>query len=231
MTANAAGPASGWEEFVADLDREILPIYAEHERRFDPDAVHGRIHICRSVIFSECMGRFYVNNRLGQIDFYAVRVATAFHDSGRKANGIDLWEDDSSRNCSEYVGRTSSRSGDADYAKYVAKLILKYGRKDLNKQIVQDADVLEIMRPSCGHGGIKGFRREFLGFAGSQDPVAPQIADANAIRETLIQEAWAWIQHTEGMKAHLRTSSAYMSDLLTELRKGCERYPMLSSVL
>ena len=103
LHAASAEHLASWELFVDELEQKILPFYLQHELRFDRYGVHGRMHICRSVMMAEWMARFYRARTQAAIDFFAVRVAVAFHDSGRQANGVDLWESDSASNCVRYV--------------------------------------------------------------------------------------------------------------------------------
>lgn len=223
---------ASWELFIDELERKILPLYREHELKFDPYGVHGRMHICRSVMFSEWIARFYRARTTAAIDFFAVRVATAFHDSGRRANGVDLWEADSALKCARYVVETLPGMGSDDYARGVAVLIEKKKKSaDPLQKIVQDADVLEIMRPCCGHGGLAGFRREFMHFGGPGDLLAQEVSGIDAQREALIQEAWRWIQTTEPLKAFLVDSPGYLRDLLTHLSRQRRNFPLLSELL
>jgi hypothetical protein len=232
ISAVAADEFATWEGFVEELERKILPIYREHESTFDPHGVHGRMHICRSVMLAEWMTRFYRARAAAAPDFFAVRVATAFHDSGRRANGVDLWEADSARNCLRYMREALPADGRDEYARGVAALIEKRKKSaDPLKWIVQDADVLEIMRPCCGHGGLGGFRREFLHFGGRDDRLARDLPEIGETRESLIQEAWRWIQATEALKAFLADSPAYMRDLLKHLGRERRKFPLLSELL
>jgi hypothetical protein len=233
MTARSAVDyLSGWKGFITELEEEILPIYLGHERSFDPWGVHGRMHICRSVLFSELMARFYYHNAMETaIDFYAVRVATALHDSGRQANGVDLWEQDSQRNCVEYVERRATGTTNAAYPSYVAGLIRKQQSGEVAGWVVYDADVLEIMRPCCGHGGLDGFRRDYLHFLGGLDARAAGIEGAGDVREAFIREAWNWIQATEQVKLRLHKETRYMQRLLEKLEQEKEHYPRLSTLL
>jgi len=231
MDTNPVNFATGWPAFITDLQEKILPIYEEHEKTFDPFGVHGRIHICRSVIFAEWMARFYNARASIDIDFYAVRVASAMHDSGRRANGVDLWESESASKCVRYVENHSPYPQNAGYPDYVGGLIGKQPENDTCKWIVRDADVLEIMRPCCGRGGVDGFRRKFLYFAGERDPVAAALPDAEVIREELIQEAWRWISETERIKLSFSNSATFFECLLDKLGQEKPRYPMLSSLV
>jgi hypothetical protein len=220
---------SSWPTFIDEVQKKILPIYTKHELTFDPGGVHGRMHICRSLIFSEWMARFYQEHMAPDVDFWAIRVATAMHDSGRRANGVDLWENDSSTSCFSYVERSPRAPGNPEYARYVASLIDKRRAGDTSKWIVYDADVLEIMRPCCGHGGIGSFRREFLHFCGANDQLASRIPDAVKVREDLIQESWRWITETESLKSNLFLSPTYLTHLLDRL--DARRFPLLASLL
>lgn len=229
MVSELADNLASWELFIDELEQQILPFYRQHELRFDRFGVHGRMHICRSVMFAEWMARFYRTHTQTVIDVFAVRVAVAFHDSGRRANGIDLWESDSAANCVRYVNETA---GAGDYANAVGTLIEKKKKSaEPLKKIVQDADVLEIMRPCCGHGGLAGFRREFLHFGGPEDLLAREVPGMAAKREALIQEAWRWIQSTEPLKASLANSPAHMRDLLKHLERERLKFPLLSDLL
>lgn len=229
LHAASAEHLASWELFIDELEQKILPFYLQHELRFDRYGVHGRMHICRSVMMAEWMARFYCARAQTKIDFFAVRVAVAFHDSGRRANGVDLWESDSASNCVRYVVEAL---GASDYAHAVGALIEKKNKSaDPLKKIVQDADVLEIMRPCCGHGGLAGFGREFLTFGGPNDLMARDVPGIAAHREALVQEAWRWIQATEPLKASLTNSPAYMRDLLKHLEKQRLKFPLLSDLL
>lgn len=172
-----------WNNFLEEFKNDILPIYEKHEATFDTYNIHGRLHIARSIVFAEFMARYY--NDLGiKVDFNAIRYAVAFHDAGRQGSGVDLWEKDSAKLCFTYL----SNKYDSDYCTYVSNLIIKkLDNSDTNKKIVTDADVLEIMRPVCGHGGIFGFRPEFLKFL----PCKTQL------RDKLIEDAWKFIKYTE----------------------------------
>jgi hypothetical protein len=229
LPAASAAHLASWELFIDELERKILPVYRQHELTFDRFGVHGRMHICRSVMMAEWMARFYRARTQTEIDFFAVRVAVAFHDSGRRTNGVDIWESDSASNCVRYVVEAL---GASDYAHSVGALIEKKNKStDPLKKIVQDADVLEIMRPCCGHGGLAGFRREFLSFGGPNDLMAREVPGIDAQREALIQEAWRWIQSTEPLKAFLTDSPAYMRELLKYLERQRLKFPLLLGLL
>jgi hypothetical protein len=178
-----------WNNFVEDFSKNILPIYEKHENTFDNVGIHGRLHISRSIIFAEFMSIFYHNELKINIDFNAIRYAVAFHDSGRQTNGVDKWEKDSSELCYLHMVRNYY----PDYSKYVSSLILKKQNSDINNDIVYDSDVLEIMRPCCGHGERDCFNSNYLRFLKNNH-------EYKEIRYDLIEDAWKLIEYTEDNK-------------------------------
>ncbi len=205
---------SSWFEFAKIVQREIFPIYTRHEENFDQYGIHGKMHISRALIFAEVLSRCYLS--LGvTVDFFAVRSATAFHDSGRQGNGLDIWENESVNICENHL---MSRCDDK-YRFYIASLISKTtGEWDINKHIMHDADVLEIMRPCAGHGGISGFQRRHLSFAGERDPYSALFPEPITTREKLINEAWIFIEKTERIKSDLVKSNQYLEDVISILK-------------
>ena len=123
-----------WEAFCVELQSNILPLYEQHEKTFDFSGIHGRLHICRALIFAEFMIRYYAKNYTILPDYNAIRYATAFHDSGRKGNGTDIWESESAIKCSDYLKVNSNFSEVPSYCEYVGGLILKHGSWDGNKK-------------------------------------------------------------------------------------------------
>lgn len=200
--------------FIQDFSKNILPIYERHEKTFDRVGIHGKLHISRSIIFSEFMSRFYYKELKKDIQFDAIRYAVAFHDSGRQGNGIDIWEGDSSKICFWYLMKKKS-----EYAKYSASLIIKKKDNDINNDIVYDADVLEIMRPCCGHGERDGFNSNFLRFLKNNN-------DYQYIRNNLIEESWKLIEYTEDNKKFYSDNTLYR--LLDVINSS---YPFFSSSL
>lgn len=218
-------PGSTWLAFLGELKTEILPLYAAHEQEFDYYSIHGRMHICRSLVFSEFMSRYYwANTRLEPRPTW-IRYAVAFHDSGRRGNGPDVWEKNSAHRCTAYLASTQTEA-----AEEIGELIPKDGPGEwtLDKRIVHDADVLDIMRPCCGHGGRMGFREHGLRFLGRRDAPTARNLD---VRDALIEEAWCLILRTEEMKPDLRCSTDYMRDVLGVLRNHSDSCPLLADCL
>ena len=204
--------AQQWQQFVTDLQTDILPIYARHEDEFDYPRIHGRLHICRSIVLAECMANLY--SQFVDIDRFAIRYAVAFHDSGRQGNGVAIWEADSAVNCYTYLQQKLLI--DEPRAEYISQFIVKKETLvDINEQITHDADVLEIMRLT-GKTGFKPFHLQF----GRDFPVLAEL------KETLINEAWQLIDITEQIKGRL-SPITYLQDAIAL----AQAYPLLASNL
>jgi hypothetical protein len=207
-----------FKDFIQEFSSEILPIYEKHEESFDKYEIHSRLHIARSIIFAEYMAEYYekMNKKAGyfdtDIDFDTIRYAVSFHDSGRKGNGVDLWEDDSYKMCYEHMRNIGYTD---DYCDYTSSLIYKDASSDINKDVVYDADVLEIMRPVCGHGGRLGFREKYLRFSEST-------------KNDLIEDAWKLIEYSEDNK-QLFNNNNHLSKLLEIIEKY--DYKVLKDIL
>lgn len=199
-----------WQQFVAALQNDILPIYARHEEEFDRLGIHGRLHICRSVVLGEVMSSLY--GPFAEIDRFAIRYAVAFHDSGRQGNGRDIWESASAENCWNYL--TQQLGIDEVYARYVSQLIVKQETPlEIDQQIANDADTLEIMRLTQR----VGFKPDRLHFG-------QNVPELYKLRETLIDEAWQFIDVTEQVTGRL-SSNTYLQDTMA----FAQAYPLLAS--
>ncbi len=108
---------------------------------------------------------------------------------------------------------------------------MKEGAFEPTQTVVFSADVLEIMRPCCGHGGIERFERHHLRFAGKRDDWAGPIPDRKALRDNLIQEAWDFILQTEELKSGLVNSTRYLEELLTYLAERKAQFRLLCTIL
>lgn len=203
--------------FFDELNNVILPLYKDNEMEFDVMNIHGRIHIARSVIFAELIMSIYKNlfgiNLLPQqID--AVRYSVAFHDLGREESGTDLWEEQSSEMCNQYLRQKKIYTD--SFCSDTAGLIVKKDKLNCPiQQIVTDADVLEIMRPCCSRGGILGFNEKKLGFLSDDDMfIKNDVIAYRALRLKLIMLAWKFITNTEKMKSH------FQDKLIVEYNEG-----------
>jgi hypothetical protein len=72
----------------------MLDSYRAHEASFDETGVHGLAHASRVFIFGTVLGNI-MRERGATVDMTAMTCAASAHDSGRQANGPDLWEEDS----------------------------------------------------------------------------------------------------------------------------------------
>lgn len=207
-----------WNNFIVEFKNEILPIYEKHENTFDYYKIHGKLHIARSIFFAEFMGRFFIKELNKNIDLTAIRYAISFHDSGRQDNGIDLWEKDSEKNCYNYL---MNKNFNEKYYKYIADLINKNKSSDINKNIVYDADVIEIMRPCCGHGGLYGFNENYLNFLKNDKKYAD-------IRRTFITDSWKLIVYTEDIKDNFTNNHLYK---IIDIVKNNKEYKLFNKFL
>ena len=222
-----------WERFVPELQDNILPLYTERELTggFDPSQVHGRLHICRSILFSEWMARFHDRHFSEPLDHYAIWMAVAFHDSMREDGGADRWEAKSAAACQDYLQQHASLKTRYDpvSSRQVADWILKKKDMDHPHRIAHDADVLEIMRLRKGKDHFDQGR---LCFPGSRDSFPGQIPETDEIRKALIKEAQAWINLTkEELRLPLLHSQRYMEEVVAFLEVHRREFPLLAEVL
>lgn len=225
--------SSVWNIFVQELQDNILPLYLEREMagRFDPHQVHGRLHICRSILFSEWMARVYDRHNAKPLDHYAICMAVAFHDSKRQDGGTDYWEKESAAACQDYLARNASLKTryNETQSGQVAGWILKQLDGTPNHRVVFDADVLEYMRllDNCAE-----FRRSHFLFLGLRDPLRRDIQEPDVVREAIIAEAWNWIDLTKHeLRRSLFHSHTYMQDVLSFLEAHRHQFPLLAEVL
>lgn len=145
------------EHFNQVFTNDIYPVYKAHQDTFDPDGIHGVMHIARCIIAAFALAERCPDGK--EVDLVAIFYAVAFHDSGRRGNQIDFWEMDSRQNCLDFCTKNGIPN-----ALYIASLIPKSLPKpnDFNYVCVHDADVLDIMRPCAGQGGLGGFKRQFM---------------------------------------------------------------------
>lgn len=140
------------------FSNHISYYYLENQNKFDSDSIHGCIHISRSLIICRWISQ-QLNKINIQTDIDAISYAVALHDSGRKSNGIDYYENDSSLICHKYLTKIDNPNAD-----YISSLIVKNNKNNYNNYdflCLHDTDVLEILRPSTGIG-IQGFNRAYL---------------------------------------------------------------------
>jgi len=227
-------PKPSLQNFIPELEKYILPIYAEHERRFDHTSLHGRMHICRALLFAEAMGHYYIARGL-KPDMYTVRAVTAFHDSGRQDNGVDLWEHDSADLCRHYLLNTSPRCRVYQQAPALADFtagLIPHGEiTSLEMQIMHDADVLEYMRLLHLNTWQTEFLPERLQFLSPYDPYLPAEPDAESTRYRLIHEAWEFIQLTDNRHTEFSRAVSYFNALFNVFTNQKTHFPLLAGWL
>ncbi len=182
--------SSSFALFVQEFELEILPIYKEHEETFDSIGVHGRMHASRVVIFAEVMAGYLRENQGVQVDIDLLRRVAALHDSGRKANGPDLWESDSAKMIESHL---TKKGVDSEIAKSASEMVIHGKDTDLpiEQMLFSSADCIDIMRPCCGHGGIGDFKKGYLLFLND----CKNGSLAAKFRDDLIREAWILFQN------------------------------------
>lgn len=210
---------NNWNKFLIEFTNNIVEIYKNHENTFDRYDIHSKTHISRSLIFAEFMSRFYIINKIyNNINFSHVRYAVSFHDSGREGNGVDLWENDSANLCKNYLLKIYS----LNESEYISNLIIKKNiNNNIEKQIVTDSDVIDIMRPCTGVGGILGFNENYLSFLKND-------IEYSNIRKTFIIEAWELIKVTENNKFNYSNT---IYDILNEIKSNKDKYKLLNKYL
>jgi len=227
-------PTQPFQSFLPELEEYILPIYAAHEMHFDPTSIHGRMHICRALLFAEWMGQVYLAHGLGP-NMYAVWVAVAFHDSGRQNNGIDYWEHDSAALCRQYLLNTSPCSSiylqQPEHAAWIGNLIPKEGPPSLEKQLLHDADVLEYLRLFTASSWRREFEPDRVFFLSRKDLWAPEGMDTTSIRNGLIQEAWDFITLTDDLHPAFRCTPKYFEAMLNLLEQHKADFSLLSQLI
>ena len=216
-----------WAGFILEFEEAISPIYQRHEEEFDYFGFHGVRHVSRVLIFAELMSRYYYKYSKEDIDFYAIRVAVAFHDSARENSGKDYWEKQSAEKCFAYL---VEKDCDETYAKKVSNRIIrnKNGVVDLMDQIVYDADVLDIMRLFVDSGfGWKKFRQNEFIFL-TDNHIDSGKNKLNKDREKFVLEAWKFISETE--KA-ITNNRGLINSYLNHIINNNESYPFMASLL
>lgn len=225
-TETVASPT--FNDFISEHETKSLPHYQQHEQTFDRGRpVHGRLHVSRALIFGEIMMNFYKGHSI-EIEPEAVRMSISYHDSGRKGNGVDRWENESRE---ILQNRLIEKGYSRENAERISKTILGSCEYNLIKMFEQSSDCIDIMRPCTGRGGIGGFNPAFLLFLNHQnDPLHSLEANLiSGVREKVINQAWEFIQHTENKYQEFNNhpNQGYMSKLLDIFHQSKERWPYL----
>lgn len=198
-------------EFENIFKKDISPFYIKNQNIFDQDGIHGCLHISRSLIISRLIAKKLKESAV-ETNIDAISYAISFHDSGRKGNGKDVWEKDSSLICYNYLKKAFIPD-----AEYISSLIVKDNSKDddFNYLVCYDTDVLEIIRPTTGIG-LQNFNSKYLKLM----PVFQNYYN------NIMNEVFGFILETEGMNKRFENSDA-LFNLMLFLKFKNQEYPML----
>jgi hypothetical protein len=116
--------------------------------------VHSALHGARAAIFVEIFANIYRRlfkefENLSDEDIYKASIAALFHDSGREAEGIDVFEELSAQNARDYLFQCGFSE---DFAEEVRQIVLHkdapVSTKDPVAVLLHEADCIEYLRLS-----------------------------------------------------------------------------------
>jgi hypothetical protein len=167
---------------------DMLEAYRGHEEAFDGrTGVHGMNHASRTFIFATVMSNILAEKG-AVVDKNAVLCGISSHDSGRKGNGTDIYEQDSAA-----MGIAAMRSrygentlGEAYETQFSRQIVHPHGQQPdtLEEMILQSADSLDISRTM----DFDPSRWPFLSESLTLDQ-RTMIRPDNAVREQLTRES------------------------------------------
>lgn len=183
----------------------MLDRYRHHEETFDGDkGVHGMSHACRGFIFANVMANI-MRGKGAQVDKNAVLCGIAAHDSGREANGDDVYEAQSAQTGLQamraaFGGQPFGDSFEAHFTRMIDDPDPKNQQRPMTMEalVMQSADSLDISR-------TQDFRPELFPFL--RDPVTlpdGRILPPDAkLREQLARESRVLQRLTDPVAAAL----------------------------
>jgi hypothetical protein len=213
---------NSFNQFINELERDILSIYQGHECGFDGRRIHGRMHVVRALIFCEIMARYLFKRHQIPIDFTYLRRAIALHDAGRQGNGKDQWE---GRSRQELQTHLIKQKIPQEQAVEQGRIILK-GHENVSYEGIlrQSGDCLDIQRACTG----EIFDEQYLLF------LQNSLHDEDlTFRQTLIREAKEFIDLSEGIKhdPNFNSNLGFVKHLLDIIDVNKERWPTLATIL
>ncbi|NGX37192.1 MAG: hypothetical protein K1000chlam2_00345 [Chlamydiae bacterium] len=230
--AKSTNSFHSFHQFIPECENEIFPYYERHEKGFDRSRSHGRMHIARSLIFCEVMGRYY--HFLGiPVNFNLMRRAIGLHDAGRQGNTEDVWEKDSAKILKKHLLKKGTGSF---VASKQADIVVKDGSQKeypIEYALVQSGDCLDIMRVLMGLGEKNGFRKELLTFLNHSHAFPINKAKCHSFRDQLIEEVWDFVQITEKKKfaPEFSKNENFMHHLFQVIENNRKKHPVLSIAL
>lgn len=182
--------------FEKELELKILPFINSFQKDFK---IHGNSHISRCLIYASSL--CYLE-KIHEEDRINILYSVAFHDSGRVLDyGIDKNENLNIEKLKIYLEKE-----DKLYLfENISKIMSDKNQNSILHNIFHDVDVLDIMRPSCGIGGIFNFKKEYSFL----------IKERNYC-DDLIHDCWKLICLTDNNEIY---NSASSLDLVKELIK------------
>lgn len=222
-----------YTSFVEEFEREILPIYKQHEEGFDSPSrnagnpYHSRLHISRALLFADVMMEVYRRHGVTNIDEYGARIAVAMHDSGREGNGPDRWEAQSRNKLIQYL---QAKGLDTTYATQIGDSILtcNHGSSASVVGILeQSADCLDIMRDR----NPDQFNPSYLTFLNHPNDPLAHLTNREEIRVNLLRDVRAFVTFTRDRRVEFNNhpNEGYVELLHQMLRDHHDRWPFLSN--
>jgi hypothetical protein len=171
----------------------ILDKYLENEKSFDRTLIHGRLHVSRGLMYTRVLANVYKEMGL-EPDTYATYRAIGLHDSGRKGNGADVYEESSGINL---INHLKEKGIESSAYRLASANCITCGKdiETLEAGIMNSADAFEIMRVK----GREGFDTGKLWFMRSPvtDTEGKVIEPNTELRDTLLDEIYEFIQMTD----------------------------------
>jgi hypothetical protein len=186
--------------------------------------VHSALHGARAAIFVEIFANIYRQlfkefENLSDEDIYKATVAALFHDSGREAEGIDVFEELSAQNAKDYLFQCGFSE---EFAEEVRQIVLHKDApvpaKDLAAILLHEADCIEYLR-------LLHFDPRYLdvyGGTGQSNRLAFRLSDTVSEREArkvlthLVETAKAIIRGPAPVLENFTGEKAY-ADLRDEM--------------
>lgn len=183
--------------FSEELYLKIFPFINSFQKDFK---IHGNSHISRCLVYANALCDL---ENINDEDRILVLHAVSFHDSGRV---LDYGKDENESLNVEKLKLYLESENKLYLFDSIKKIMIKNYNDDVLSKIVYDADVLDIMRPSCGIGGIFNFKKEY----------SKLIKERNYCDE-LINECWKLINLTDNnLLFDSKNSFTLMKELINQ---------------
>jgi hypothetical protein len=215
-----ARPESQWDRpKLTQLMKNAL-----HVKPGGTSRVHSALHGARASIFVEIFANVYRRlfkefEGLSAGDVYNATIAALFHDSGREAEGIDVFEELSAQNAKDYLLQCGLPDESAENVRQIVlRKDVPVPGKDLAAILLHEADCIEYLR-------LSHFDPRYLdvyGGTGQSDRLAFTLADdvgegeAREVLTRLVAAAREIIQGPAPNLANFAGEKAY-TDLRAEM--------------